>query len=77
MTDLGVFEAIHTARALRRFKPDAVPSELITQILEAAVCAPSGGNTQDWYFVVITESRSTSARRSGLCKGLAERPSIL
>lgn len=55
MTDLGVFEAIHTARALRRFKPDAVPSELITQILEAAVCAPSGGNTQDWYFVVITD----------------------
>ena len=55
MAELGVFEAIHTARALRRFKPDPVPPELIDQILEAATCAPSGGNAQDWYFVVITD----------------------
>ncbi len=55
MAELGVFEAIHTARALRRFKPDPVPPELITKILEAATCAPSGGNTQDWYFVVVTD----------------------
>ncbi|HUA36490.1 MAG TPA: nitroreductase family protein [Candidatus Binataceae bacterium] len=55
MAELGVFEAIHTARALRRFKPDPVPAELIDHVLEAAVCAPSGGNAQDWYFVVITD----------------------
>lgn len=55
MTELRVFEAIHTARAFRRFKPDPVAPELITQILAAAICAPSGGNTQDWYFVVITD----------------------
>jgi nitroreductase len=24
------------------------------RILETAVCAPSGGNAQSWYFVVIT-----------------------
>lgn len=56
MAEIGVFEAIHTARALRRFKPDPVPPEMITRILEAAVCAPSGGNTQEWWFVVITDS---------------------
>jgi nitroreductase len=56
MADIGVFEAIQTARALRRFKPDLVPTEIITRILEAAICAPSGGNLQDWYFVVVTDA---------------------
>jgi nitroreductase len=29
---------------MRRLKPDPVPNELIRKILEAGVCAPSGGN---------------------------------
>jgi len=56
MADIGVFEAIHTARARRRFRPDPVPTEIITRVLEAAICAPSGGNVQDWYFVVVTDA---------------------
>ena len=55
MAEIGLLDAIHTARALRRFKPDPVPDELITQILEAAICAPSGGNAQEWIFAVITD----------------------
>lgn len=55
MAEIGVFEAIHTARALRRFKPDPLPMEIVTRILEAATCAPSGGNVQDWYFMVVTD----------------------
>ena len=30
MTDIGVLEAIHTARALRKLKPDPVPEAVIT-----------------------------------------------
>jgi nitroreductase len=55
MAEIGLFDAIHTARALRRFKPDPVPDGLITRILEAAICAPSGGNAQEWIFAVIVE----------------------
>jgi nitroreductase len=55
MAEIGLFDAIYTARALRRFKPDPVPDELITRILEAAICAPSGGNAQEWIFAVITD----------------------
>lgn len=55
MAEIGLFEAIHSARALRRFKPDPVPDEIITSVLEAAICAPSGGNSQDWLFAVITD----------------------
>jgi nitroreductase len=55
MTDIGIFEAIHTARSLRRLKPDPVPETLITRILDAAIRAPSAGNAQNWAFIVICE----------------------
>ncbi len=53
MPEIELFEAIHTARSLRRFKPDPVPEELISRILDAAVQAPSGGNAQNWVFLVV------------------------
>ena len=53
--DSGLFEAIYSARALRRFKPDPVPDEVLFQLFDAAIRAPSGGNAQDWRFVIITE----------------------
>jgi nitroreductase len=51
-----LFEAMHTARALRRFKPDPVPDELITRILDAAIGAPSASNVQNWAFVVVKDA---------------------
>jgi nitroreductase len=56
MPDLSLFEAIYTARALRRLKPDPVPDDVITRILDAAIRAPSGGNAQNWAFVVVREA---------------------
>ena len=53
--DAGLFEIIHTTRSIRRLKSDPVPEELIRQILEAGVCAPSGGNMQRWRFLVVTD----------------------
>ena len=55
MTDVGLFEAIYSARSLRRLKPDPVPEELITRILDAAIRAPSAGNAQNWAFVVVRD----------------------
>ena len=52
-TDL--FQIIRTARSMRRLKPDPVPNELIRKILEAGVCAPSGGNMQRWRFLVVRD----------------------
>ena len=55
MTEIGLFDAIYTARALRRLKPDPVPPALITQVLDAAIRAPSGGNAQNWIFIVVQD----------------------
>jgi nitroreductase len=56
MGEMGIFETIYSARAMRRFKSDPVPDAIITQILDAAIRAPSAGNAQDWLFVVITDA---------------------
>jgi nitroreductase len=50
-----LFEIIKTTRSMRRLKPDPVPNDLIRKILEAGVCAPSGGNMQQWRFLVIRD----------------------
>jgi nitroreductase len=56
MSDLALFEAIYTARALRRLKSDPVPEELITRVLDAAIRASSGGNAQNWAFIVVRDA---------------------
>ena len=56
MADMNLFDAINTARALRRFKPDPVPDDVITKILEAGIRAPSGSNEQTWLFVVVKDA---------------------
>jgi nitroreductase len=55
MPEIGLFEAIYSARSLRRLKPDPVPEQLITKILDAAIRAPSAGNAQNWAFVVVRD----------------------
>lgn len=54
-TDINLFEAIHSMRAMRRLTPDPVPDELIRQILAAGLCAPSGGDVQHWRFIVVKD----------------------
>lgn len=56
MNDIGIFETIYSARAIRRFKSDPVPDAIISRILDAAIRAPSAGNSQDWLFIVITDA---------------------
>ncbi|MGH7907915.1 MAG: nitroreductase family protein, partial [Candidatus Binataceae bacterium] len=56
MAELEIFEAIHSARSLRKFKPDPVPDEIITQILDAAIRAPSASSNQNWVFVVVRDA---------------------
>jgi nitroreductase len=56
MAEMGIFETMYTARALRRFKPDPVPDEVMSKVLDAAIRAPSGSNEQSWLFVVVKDA---------------------
>jgi nicotinate-nucleotide--dimethylbenzimidazole phosphoribosyltransferase len=42
-------------RDIRRYRPDAVPEDLITSVLEAGHRAPSVGHSQPWRFIVVTD----------------------
>lgn len=57
---MDVFEAIYTSRALRRFKPDPVPEDVVFQLIDAAIRAPTGHNSQDWRFIVVTDAGAKS-----------------
>jgi nitroreductase len=57
----GLFEILHTTRAMRRLKPDPVPDELIEQILEAGVCAANSSNAQQWRFLVVKDEAIKAA----------------
>jgi nitroreductase len=46
-------EAMRTARAVRRYRSDPVPDDVLARCLEAASWAPSGSNRQSWRFVVL------------------------
>lgn len=52
----GLFEIMYSLRSMRRLKPDPVPDELVWNLIDAAVRAPSGGNTQPWRFLVIRDA---------------------
>jgi nitroreductase len=53
---MDVMDAIKKRRSVRKFKDRPVDRGAIRRILEAAVWAPSGGNAQNWRFVVVTEA---------------------
>jgi nitroreductase len=55
MDDMYLFEAMYSARSIRKLSTDPVPEELITRVLESATQAPSGGNSQNWFFLVVRD----------------------
>lgn len=52
---MDLFEALYTTRAMRRVSSDPVPSEVVAAIMDAAVRSPSGGNSQNWRFITVTD----------------------
>jgi nitroreductase len=54
---MDVYEALYTTRMMRRLRPDPIPLDTQARILDAAVRAPNGGNTQRWHFVAVDDPK--------------------
>ena len=52
---MDVYEALYTTRAMRRLKTDPIPESVQAKILDAAIRGPSGGNTQNWRFLLVDD----------------------
>ena len=62
-SDAGLFDIMYSCRAMRRFKPDPVPEDVLGKLVESAAQAPSSSNNQCWHFVIVRD-RDTKARMS-------------
>ncbi len=54
---MDAMEAILSRRSIRRYTDKPVPEEIIRELLEAAMSAPSANNQQPWQFVTIDDRR--------------------
>ena len=52
---MDVYEALYTTRAMRRLRSDPIPAHVQARILDAAIRAPSGGNSQNWRFILVDD----------------------
>ncbi|OFW61011.1 MAG: NADH dehydrogenase [Actinobacteria bacterium RBG_16_64_13] len=67
-------DSILTRRSIRKYTDKPVPDELVTELLRAAMAAPSAGNQQPWQFVVVRERRlleaiASATPYSGMTRG--------
>ncbi|SPM32466.1 Nitroreductase [Mycobacterium rhizamassiliense] len=58
---MDIYEGLYTTRMMRRLRPDPVPLETQARILDAAVRAPNGGNTQRWHFLAVDDPELIAA----------------
>ena len=62
----AVDDAINSRQSMREFLPKPVPRELISHLLEVAIRAPSGTNTQPWRTYVL-QGGSRDALMTKVC----------
>jgi len=52
-----LLDIVKRRASIRKLKPDPIPDEYVTAILEAAHWAMSGANAQPWEFIVVKDAR--------------------
>ena len=71
---MEISEAIFQRRSIRAFKPEPIPREILTQILDESLRAPSWANTQPWEFAVAS-GKPLEEIRAGFLEQSSTRPS--
>jgi nitroreductase len=69
---VGLLEGLATTRAIRRYRDEPVPEEVLRAVLFAATRAPSGSNRQPFRFVVLTDGPK-AVQAKALIGGAARR----
>src|SRR5690348_3414806 len=52
---MDLYEALYTTRAMRRVTTEPIPQDVQAKLLDAAIRAPSGGNMQNWRFMLVDD----------------------
>lgn len=57
-------EALKSRKSIRGYLPEPVPREILKQVLEKAIMAPSNDNSQPWSFIVLGGKPLDDLRKS-------------
>jgi nitroreductase len=68
---MDIVEAINQRKSIRAFKADPVPKEILREIMELALRAPSWGDTQPWEFAIATGKKLEEIRQAFVDKAAA------
>src|SRR2546428_9280418 len=60
---MDLAQAMRTAAAVRRFRPDPVPDDALYRVLDSARFAPSWGNRQGWRVIVVRDQATRTQLR--------------
>jgi len=63
---MDIIDAIRSRKSIRGYKPAPVPKEILREILDIAIRAPSGMNTQPWEITVITGEVLNNVRKGNI-----------
>ena len=63
---MNLTEAVKGRRSIRGYKTDPVPQELLQEIIETAIHAPSAMNTQPWEITIITGEPLDNIRKGNV-----------
>lgn len=69
-----VLNNIYTRRSIRKFTEQAVPKDLVDEVVKAGTLAPSGKNLQTYRFFIMQKEESILALQEVVAKGM-ENPS--
>ncbi len=53
---MDLYDVIRTRRSVRKYRPDAIPHEVLARVLDAARIAPSGSNRQPTRLIVVKDA---------------------
>src|SRR5436190_12775051 len=60
---MDMIEALRTTGAVREFRPEPVPDDVVYRLLDTARFAPNDGNRQAWAIVVVKDPATKRALR--------------
>jgi nitroreductase len=76
---MDFYEAVQRRLSVRSYKPDPIPEDVLTRVLDAGRLAPSAKNLQPWKFIIIRDSEVKKALVPA-CRGqafIAEAPIVI
>jgi nitroreductase len=72
-----ILDIIFKRRSIRAYTEQAVEQELLVQLLQAAMAAPSACSSRPWEFVVVTDPEIMAEMRQGMRFGPYDAPAAI